>query len=53
MKMKQKLAEIIHLQLFVHSNEMACRKRVRLGMDLVSETHSLQDLVDKGIQKYA
>ena len=36
MKMPDVLVEITDLQLFVvHSNEMACRKRGRIGLDPV------------------
>ena len=34
-KMKGKLVEIIDLQILVHSNEMVCRKRGRIGLDPV------------------
>ena len=35
MKIKGKWVEIIDLNFVVHSNEMACRKKGRLGMDHV------------------
>ena len=38
MKMPDILVEIIELQLLVHSNEMSCRKRGRLGLDPVIDS---------------
>ena len=35
-KMPDILVEIINLNLLVNSNEMACRKRGRLGLDHIS-----------------